>query len=385
MLASASVALGIAGAAAQPYPSRPITLIVPYPPGGPPDKLARIFAERMRGTLGQPVVIENVGGGAGSIGVGARRARGAERLHHQFRQRRPARASTAVVFKLHYDVLTDFEPVALMVDVADVAPVRRQAAGEEPEGADRLAEGEPGQGQRSLWSGPAARRICAASICRTPPAPNCSSCRTRAPARRCRIVMGGQVDADLPRASATRRARGGRQAARLCAPVARRAGRARRRCRPPTKRACRASICRSGRRSGCRRARPRTCREAQCRGGRGAGRPGDARKADRARRGDSAARPADAGGAARTSSRPRSTSGGRSSRRPTSSRTITALGDRDVAQGGTHETSVGCRSRCSPASRAPPRKPIRTSRSPSSCRSRPAGRPTRWRASWASA
>jgi tripartite-type tricarboxylate transporter receptor subunit TctC len=60
----------VAVAEAQTYPSRPITLVVPFPPGGSTDAAARIMAERMRATLGQSVVIENVGGAGGSIGVG---------------------------------------------------------------------------------------------------------------------------------------------------------------------------------------------------------------------------------------------------------------------------------------------------------------------------
>ena len=70
LAAICAVALGIAGAAAQPYPSRPISLIVPYPAGGPLDQVARVMTEHMRGTLGQPFVIENVSGAGGSIGVG---------------------------------------------------------------------------------------------------------------------------------------------------------------------------------------------------------------------------------------------------------------------------------------------------------------------------
>ena len=57
-------------ARAQAYPSRPVTMIVPFPAGGATDVIARIMAERMRGPLGQPIVIENVGGADGSIGVG---------------------------------------------------------------------------------------------------------------------------------------------------------------------------------------------------------------------------------------------------------------------------------------------------------------------------
>src|SRR6516165_7893666 len=57
-------------ARAQTYPARPITMIVPFAPGGPTDVIGRIVAEGMRASLGQPVVIENVAGGAGSIGGG---------------------------------------------------------------------------------------------------------------------------------------------------------------------------------------------------------------------------------------------------------------------------------------------------------------------------
>jgi len=59
----------ISQAAAQVYPSRPITIVVPFAAGGPNDTFARILAERMRGSLGQTVIIENVGGAAGAIGV----------------------------------------------------------------------------------------------------------------------------------------------------------------------------------------------------------------------------------------------------------------------------------------------------------------------------
>jgi tripartite-type tricarboxylate transporter receptor subunit TctC len=60
----------IAGAQAQTYPTKQITLIVPFPPGGSTDVAARIMAERMRGPLGQSVIVENVGGAGGSIAVG---------------------------------------------------------------------------------------------------------------------------------------------------------------------------------------------------------------------------------------------------------------------------------------------------------------------------
>jgi len=108
-----AIALAIASATAQPFPSRPITMIVPYPPGGPTDTLARIFAERLRASLGQPVIIENVGGGAGSIGV-ARAARAAPDGYTINFGNVASHVFSTVVFKLQYDVLTDLDPVALM-------------------------------------------------------------------------------------------------------------------------------------------------------------------------------------------------------------------------------------------------------------------------------
>src|SRR5262245_27225717 len=68
-LFAAVVGLG-ATALAQSFPTRPVTLVVPYPAGGPTDVVARVVAERMRATLGQPVIVENVTGGSGNIGVG---------------------------------------------------------------------------------------------------------------------------------------------------------------------------------------------------------------------------------------------------------------------------------------------------------------------------
>jgi tripartite-type tricarboxylate transporter receptor subunit TctC len=68
-VALAACALGVGGAHAQRYPSRPITIIVPFPPGGSTDTVARIMAEGMQPILGQPVVLDNVIGGSGRAGV----------------------------------------------------------------------------------------------------------------------------------------------------------------------------------------------------------------------------------------------------------------------------------------------------------------------------
>src|SRR5262245_39357731 len=69
-LAIATILGYVNDATAQVYPSRPITIIVPNPAGGPMDTVARILTERMRVSLGQPIIIENVPGASGSIGTG---------------------------------------------------------------------------------------------------------------------------------------------------------------------------------------------------------------------------------------------------------------------------------------------------------------------------
>src|SRR5207344_1758388 len=70
LLMSAMSVLGSALAHSQSYPSRPITMVVPVAAGSGMDTIARIVAERMRGALGQPIIIENVSGASGSIGIG---------------------------------------------------------------------------------------------------------------------------------------------------------------------------------------------------------------------------------------------------------------------------------------------------------------------------
>jgi tripartite-type tricarboxylate transporter receptor subunit TctC len=105
--------LAFAGIAhAQTWPSRQITLIVPFPPGGSTDVVARIMAERMRPMLGQPVIIENVGGAGGSIGVG-RVARAVPDGYTIDIGQWDTHVGS-VIYSLNYDLQRDFEPIGLM-------------------------------------------------------------------------------------------------------------------------------------------------------------------------------------------------------------------------------------------------------------------------------
>jgi tripartite-type tricarboxylate transporter receptor subunit TctC len=103
---------GIAGAQTQSFPSRSLTLVVPFPPGGSTDAAARIMAERMRAPLGQPIVIENVGGAGGSIGVG-RVVRSAPD-GYTFDIGQWDTHVGSIIYKLDYDLEKDLEPIALI-------------------------------------------------------------------------------------------------------------------------------------------------------------------------------------------------------------------------------------------------------------------------------
>jgi tripartite-type tricarboxylate transporter receptor subunit TctC len=111
--ALAAALLGIGSAAAQPFPSHPITMTVPFPAGGSVDAVGRIVAEGMRSALGQAVIVENVSGAAGSIGVG-RVARAAPDGYTLSMGQWGTHVVNAAIYPLAYDVLNDFAPLALV-------------------------------------------------------------------------------------------------------------------------------------------------------------------------------------------------------------------------------------------------------------------------------
>src|SRR5262249_33048364 len=98
-------------AQAQAYPTRPITVVVPFPAGGPTDAVARIMAERMRGSLGQPLIIENVSGAGGSLGV-RRVARAAPDGYTLSIGQLNSHVFSGAIYGTQYDVVMDFKPIA---------------------------------------------------------------------------------------------------------------------------------------------------------------------------------------------------------------------------------------------------------------------------------
>jgi tripartite-type tricarboxylate transporter receptor subunit TctC len=118
VLSAASVA------AAQTYPSRPITIVVPFPAGGSIDTVARVVVERMKVTLGEPVIVENVTGAGGSVGAG-RVAHAAPDGYTIGVGNLSTHVINGATYALDYDVVKDFEPISLLTTEPMVAGARK--------------------------------------------------------------------------------------------------------------------------------------------------------------------------------------------------------------------------------------------------------------------
>ncbi|MFY9695071.1 MAG: tripartite tricarboxylate transporter substrate-binding protein [Xanthobacteraceae bacterium] len=102
----------LAPAYADTFPSRPITLIVPFPPGGSTDLAARLMADKMGAALGQPVIVENMGGAGGSIAVGRLARVTPDGYTIDIGQWDTHVGS--IIYKINYDLQTDFAPIGLI-------------------------------------------------------------------------------------------------------------------------------------------------------------------------------------------------------------------------------------------------------------------------------
>ncbi len=111
--AAAAMLAGIASAGAQSYPSKPITMIVPFAAGGPTDVLARVLGDRMRQSLGQAIIIENVTGAGGTIGV-AHAVRSAPDGYTLSIGHLGTHVINGAIYPLNFDLVGDLDPVALV-------------------------------------------------------------------------------------------------------------------------------------------------------------------------------------------------------------------------------------------------------------------------------
>jgi len=124
-LSACAVAFGrTTGGLAAAYPTRPIGLIVPYAAGGPADSIARIVAERMRASLGEPLVVENVSGAGGSLGTG-RVARAVGDGYTVMIGNWSTHVANGALYSLQYDLQKDFEPISLLATEKDVIVARK--------------------------------------------------------------------------------------------------------------------------------------------------------------------------------------------------------------------------------------------------------------------
>lgn len=114
VLIAATVWTGISGASrAEDYPTRPVTMIVPFPAGGPTDTLARFLSERIRAILRQPLIVENVAGAAGSLGV-TRAVRSPPDGHTLSIGASTTHVLIGGLYALPFDLLKNLEPIILI-------------------------------------------------------------------------------------------------------------------------------------------------------------------------------------------------------------------------------------------------------------------------------
>ena len=113
LLAGLLAVVSFAGALADDYPSRPITVVVPFPAGGPTDAIIRNLGERIRVSLGQPLIVEYVTGASGSVGT-TRVNRAAPDGYTIICGHFGTHATNGAVYQLPYDLVTDFTPISLL-------------------------------------------------------------------------------------------------------------------------------------------------------------------------------------------------------------------------------------------------------------------------------
>ena len=126
------------------YPTRQITIIVPFPPGGPTDLLGRMVGERLQNAFGEPAVVENVPGANGSLGVG-RVARAAPDGYTLVLGLWNTHVANGAVYSLPYDVQKDFEPVAMLSSAASLVVVRKNFPADDLKGLIEWMKANPGK------------------------------------------------------------------------------------------------------------------------------------------------------------------------------------------------------------------------------------------------
>ena len=171
------------------YPSRPITLVVPLAVGGSTDVIGRIIAEGMRAALGQPVIVENVTGAGGTIGVG-RVARAAPDGYTIGIGQWGTNVATGAIYPLPFDLLKDFEPVALIATQPFLIVGKKTVPANDLTELIAWLKANQTRSRRAIPA--SARRATSAAYCsRTPSARASRWCPIAAPGSRCRTWWPG--------------------------------------------------------------------------------------------------------------------------------------------------------------------------------------------------
>ena len=123
ILAACALSAAVDRANAQAFPSHTITLVVPFPAGGPTDTIGRIMAEALQSALGQPVIVENLPGATGSIGTG-KAARSEPDGYTLILGTVATHVFNGAAYQLNYDVVKDFEPISLVAFDPQIIAVR---------------------------------------------------------------------------------------------------------------------------------------------------------------------------------------------------------------------------------------------------------------------
>ncbi len=243
----AATLTGIVSAQAQNYPSRPITIVVPFAAGGPTDVIARVVGERMRATLGQNVIIENVTGAAGSIAVG-RVARSAADGYTIVIGHWGTHVVNGATYSLQYDLLNDLAPVALLASTPSLIVSKSAVPAKDLKELIAWLKANPGKAaQGSGGAGSAAHIHGIFFQQRTDTHFQHVPYRGAAPAMQ--DLIGGQIDLMIDQVpNSLPHARSGK--IRAYAVTAKTASRRRPTFRPSMKQGCRISIRRSGTRFG---------------------------------------------------------------------------------------------------------------------------------------
>ena len=131
-------------ARAETYPSRPITMLVPFAAGGPADVFGRIMAERMRTSLGQAIIVDDVGGAAGTIATGKVAHATPDGYTLMIGPGLSTNVINGAIYNLPYDVVTDFEPVALLTVIPQLIVGKKALPADDLKGLIAWLKAHPG-------------------------------------------------------------------------------------------------------------------------------------------------------------------------------------------------------------------------------------------------